>query len=316
MSYERFEREHIVLIIVVIALIIIFVKGVLTPASGIDAGIPAGVAETNLDGLRVMSSQSPEAVTYGDGTTEYFPNSFIGLFINGSIIENANIIMENDRALGPLRLICDKLGADVTWDSNSRSITVKEGSDTIELDIGVKYAKINEATVPIDAAPKIVNSYAYVPIRFIAESLNCKVDWFDGRAVENDDGSGAPQPHYVLRMQQVMVSRYPSGSKVLESAQAVQKVKDQLIVAYEKKYNGVFKPLDKKPEESGGQDIIRYMITNLHVSSENDRFFIMPMVWDFMIDKYTGTIYVFDNADVQTINKFDPNAPGALDFAG
>jgi len=314
MFYDRYEREHIVLFIVVIALIIIVLKGVLTPGSDITGVIYTGVGETNLDGLRIMDKQSPKEVTYGDGTTEYFPNNFTGLFINGSIMENANIIMDNDRALGPLKLISAKLGADVSWDGNSNIAAVKEGNETIEFEIGEKYAKLNGITVSLDAAPIVVNGYAYVPIRFLAESLNCKVDWFDGKAAEQTGGAGVPKAHYVLGMRQVMVSSYPPGAKALGNAEAVQKVKDQLIIAYEQKYNTAFKPLESKPPVSTEQDNIRYEIANLHVESESDRFFIMTMMTDFMIDKYTGTVYVFNNGEIQTIDKFNPKASDAFAF--
>ena len=316
MNYERFEREHIVVFIAVIALIFIALKSVLTPASSVGPFIANNIPETNLGGLRVMDKQTPKAVTFGDGTTQYFPDDFTGLFINGSIVENAHIIMENDRAIGPVRLISEKLGANVSWDGASRTVTIVDGDRKIVFTIGDRNAKINDLPVIIDEAPRIIDDYAYAPVKFIAESLKCGSAWFDGTGAENSDGTGVPQPHYVLRMQQVMISRYPDGTTPLTASEAVQRVRDQLIIAYGKTYNAAFQPLTAKPEGMNGQDSVRYGISHLQITSENDRFFIMPMVRDFMIDKYTGTVYVFYIGDVQTINKFDPNSADALAFAG
>ena len=313
MLYERFERENIVLFLAAILLSAVIFTNVLSPVSS-SGSMVSGVQETNLGGLRIMDGRSPKTVFYNDGAIEYFPNNFVGLFINGSIIQNANIIIENDRALGPLRLIAEKMGAGVNWDVDTQTITIIDKDIKIELVIGEKTAKLNDISIPIDTAPQLINDYTYVPIRFIAESLNYKVDWFDGKAAQKWDGPSMPQPHYVLRMQQVMVSRYPAGAKAMGHSEAVQRLKSQLITAYVNNYNDTYKPLLTKPDILNEKDSIRYAISTLAVTSENDRFIIIPMQRDYMIDKYTGSVYVFYDGEVQTIDKFEPNAPLALSF--
>ncbi|HHU85479.1 MAG TPA: copper amine oxidase N-terminal domain-containing protein [Peptococcaceae bacterium] len=39
--------------------------------------------------------------------------------------------------------------------------------------------KINGAATKMDVAPISQNSRTFVPIRFAAENLNCKVDWIN-----------------------------------------------------------------------------------------------------------------------------------------
>ena len=67
--------------------------------------------------------------------------------------------------------------------------------------------------------------------------------------------------------------------------------------------------------ERDGDDI-REAILNLRVSAENDRYYVLPVVFDFWVDKYTGDVYVFYNGLEMNIYLFDPNEPGALAFAG
>lgn len=43
---------------------------------------------------------------------------------------------------------------------------------------------------------------------------------------------------------------------------------------------------------------------------------MLPVVFDFWVDKYTGDVYVFYNGLEMNIYLFDPNEPGALAFAG
>jgi len=235
------------------------------------------------------------------------------------IIKNANIVIENDRTLVPLRLISETLGAKVDWDGNARKVTISDGTNKIELVIGNNQPTLNGKVIPIDVAPKIFNDYTYVPLRFIAESLNCKVDWFDGNAMEQSDGSGVPMAHYVLRIPQVMVSRYPSGAVALTAAEAVKKLQDQLIIAYETQYNTKYQPVATKPANGSDDSNWEYTIASLSVSSitsNNDRFYFVYVDRDFMVDKYTGTVLWFYNGQVQKIFKFNPNSQYPLIWAG
>jgi len=273
----------------------------------------SNIPETNLDGTYVSESW-PTVVTYSDGSTETFTdiNSFITLYINGSIIKNANIIIENNRTLVPLRLISESLGAKVDWDGSTRKVTITDGNNKIELVIGDDKPTLNGSPIPIDVAPRIIHDYTFVPLRFIAESLGCMVDWFDGSGIKDNTSDLLLKPHYPIGTRQVMISRYPADAKMLSQTDAIGILKTQLIMAYEKQYDVKFSPLDVQPATWVGQDNVRYLVSHLSVKYENDRFFVIPMEVDFMVDKFTGTVFT----DFHGIYWFNPNSTGALAFAG
>ena len=272
------------------------------------------ITETNLAGLNVSGMSS--LITYNDGSTEIMPEDYIFLYINGSIIKNANIVIENSRTLVPLRLISETLGAKVDWDGTARKVTITDGSNKIELIIGNNKPTFNGKVIAIDVAPKIISDYTYVPLRFIAESLTCKVDWFDGTSIPKGDNTPVTQAHYPIGMRQVMVSRYPADTQAMNQSQAIEKLRGQLITAYEKYFSAKYAPLDVKPATWTEPDSVRYAIAHLSPTYENDRFFIIPMEWDFLIDKYTGTVLCYYNGIDQFIYLFDPNADSSLSFAG
>jgi hypothetical protein len=298
----------------------------------------AAVAETTLDGISVyvgsamhISEASTEIdengndlrpyIMYADDEKEYLTNNYTALIINGSIVKNANLVIENDRTLVPLRLISETLEAKVDWDGALSKVTISNGGNVIELVINDKNPLLNGKAVQIDVAPKIINDWTYVPARFVAEALNCAVGYFDGRKYPEYDGTGVPEAHYFPRLSQVMISRYPSGESPLTAEQAIEKGRSEMIKAYEKKY-GAFTRLNSEPDLSGPwsdeseQLGLQYQISNLPILSENDRFVITNMVWDFWIDKYTGSVFTFYNGDSMFISKFDPNREGAFAFAG
>lgn len=162
----------------------------------------------------------------------------------------------------------------------------------------------------MDAAPKLHNNSAYVSAGFVAEALNAQVSYFDG-----EDKS---KTHIVVRMPHVMIGRYPDSVRKLSEEEAAEIVREQLIIAFEKKF-GEFVPFGED-EDVGGrlneEASLRKIITNLAVESENGRYYSIPVVYDFWVDKYTGDVYTFYNGIVMAINIFDPYKEGALAFPG
>jgi hypothetical protein len=267
------------------------------------------VAEAdNIGGLAVMPNENPPQVRYADGTVERFSGEFVGLFINGGIVKNANVVIENGRCLVPLRLISESLGAAVEWDEKAREVTIKDGDHTIKLVVGSLSPTLDGREIKIDAAPKIIGDRAYVPLRFISESLGCDVAWSDGSDT---------WPRYALGMRHAMVSRYGSLSAT-EKEDALKDAKYQLTYGYGAKYEIYFQDLYELPASPTQEEKIRYMITNLQYLAENDRYYAFYagegcQVW---IDKfrYTGTPLIWKDGDVQTFAMFYMYSKESMDI--
>lgn len=95
---------------------------------------------------------------------------------------NETLHIENNRILVPMRRIFELLGATVQWNKESLSITAtKYDGTSINMIIQEKNAQISSASgvreVQLDSPPKILNGSTLVPLRFISESLGCKVEW-------------------------------------------------------------------------------------------------------------------------------------------
>ncbi|NPV88375.1 hypothetical protein HPY42_02440 [Coprothermobacteraceae bacterium] len=91
-------------------------------------------------------------------------------------------VIKNSRTLLPIRAIVEALGGQVGWDANQKKVTVTLGSKTVELWIGKNTALVNGRQVMIDATnpkvvPEIINGRTMLPLRFVAESLGCSVEW-------------------------------------------------------------------------------------------------------------------------------------------
>ncbi len=87
-------------------------------------------------------------------------------------------IIVNGRVLVPVKNIFDALGGSVEWDSVNNQVYGSRGAHKIWLTIGniVAY-KGNHDPVALDVPAQIIDGRTMVPLRFIAESLGCNVDW-------------------------------------------------------------------------------------------------------------------------------------------
>ncbi|NOU73138.1 copper amine oxidase N-terminal domain-containing protein [Paenibacillus sp. LMG 31458] len=91
-------------------------------------------------------------------------------------------INEDQVSMVPVRFISERLGAEVKWNAASNQITVKDqlNDKTIILTLNSKTASVNGSSVQLDSAPILKNGSTFVPLRFIAEQLGCKVG-FDNK---------------------------------------------------------------------------------------------------------------------------------------
>ena len=96
------------------------------------------------------------------------------VFINGEALISENpVVLENDRTLVPFRAIFETVNKEVYWNADDKSIT----SGNIWLQIDNAVATVNGENVTLDVPAKLINDVTYVPLRFIAESLDKEVLW-------------------------------------------------------------------------------------------------------------------------------------------
>lgn len=84
----------------------------------------------------------------------------------------------NDTTLLPLRFVGEQVvGAQVDWDSQNKTVTIKKDGIEVIVVIGSKIAKVDGLECKLLTEPVIENSTTLVPVRFISEAFNIKVDY-------------------------------------------------------------------------------------------------------------------------------------------
>ncbi len=86
-------------------------------------------------------------------------------------------VIKDGRALVPVRAIFESLGAKVEWDGEARTVTGKTDDITVVLAIDSTEATVNDEKTSLDVPAQIIDSYTFVPARFVSEALKYDVEW-------------------------------------------------------------------------------------------------------------------------------------------
>ena len=88
--------------------------------------------------------------------------------------------IENEHTLVPFRAIFEAIGAEVSWDGETKTvISYDPATDTsVVLQIDSDIMFVNETPVTLETPAKIVNDgFTVVPVRAVSEGLKREVDW-------------------------------------------------------------------------------------------------------------------------------------------
>lgn len=106
------------------------------------------------------------------------PGKTISIEIDGNLIETDQPpYIENDRTFVPIRFIAQALNLEVHWDDDKEMALLKNEDTVIKLKSDSETLEINGENKLIDAPVNVYRGRTFVPVRFIAETLNCIVDW-------------------------------------------------------------------------------------------------------------------------------------------
>lgn len=102
----------------------------------------------------------------------------IEAFVGGKEVPfDVRPLIKEGRTLVPVRAIVETLSAQVSWNPNTRSVTINVGGKTIVLTIDSRTVTLDGKQVTIDIPAEIIDGRTVLPLRFVAEALGIKVDW-------------------------------------------------------------------------------------------------------------------------------------------
>ncbi|MDP5275030.1 copper amine oxidase N-terminal domain-containing protein [Chengkuizengella axinellae] len=154
-----------------------------------------------------------------DQTLQQFEQS--PLMINGSVVV-------------PLRGIFTALGAEVKWDSETKTVYAEKDEDDIRLVIGEQTAQVNGVSVQLSQPGEIIEGATYVPLRFVSEALGSEVNW-DGSAKRVEIVSSNMSPSNVFSVNTIVKAKtYDDFDKIqYKDYNFIDMMTDGVSVQYE-----------------------------------------------------------------------------------
>ncbi|SFM05333.1 Copper amine oxidase N-terminal domain-containing protein [Paenibacillus sp. 1_12] len=190
-------------------------------------------------GISTTLNNPPSPVTKkGEVTIASATDSTVTVFIDGvkQIFPQSALIIDGSTMV-PMRSIFEKLGAEISWNGETRTVTAIKGDTIIKLTINSGQAFINGKSVKLTSKVQSVNGNTMVPLRFVSESLGGAVKW-DGNtstayitsAIGTEIQSGNPQ---VVNGIKVKFGKHDYASKSQKEYDTVLRIVNEALTKYD-----------------------------------------------------------------------------------
>lgn len=152
----------------------------------------------------------------------------ISVIINEQAVDFKNVkpVMLNDRVFVPLRAFFEALGAKVSFDDATQTITSTRDETTVKLTIGSKTMittnKSGSSSSVMDVAPFIDGDYTMIPARYAASAFGCSIGWDNSTQtvliLDADTLIKSGGAHYTLMDKYLNIGRFKKLSRTYEGS--------------------------------------------------------------------------------------------------
>ena len=225
-----------------------------------------------------------------------------------AIASDVNPEIKNNRTMVPIRVISENLGVSVEW-SNSEVILAK-GDMKVILTLNSSTAEKNGEKMLLDVKPYMKNNRIFVPLRFIAETFGCNVN-YSNFAVTVDteplfiDGVQvkALQQEYHMIMggvvQQINGNAYNETIYNIFVENKGEKVEAPANYSWSPASGDYYKNAQYDFLDQKGNSLVRYDVYSLIVPSELLTGYPEILIHDVSKDEW----YLFSDTARQSINQ-------------
>lgn len=247
----------------------------------------------------------PEDATISLADKTYPVKNGTILFINGEIIPEAEIIMDDGKAMLPLRLIAEKLGYEVGWNNKERKVTLVKGDKNLRVAIDKD-----------DSNAKIFKDRSYVLASFVEKNLAESAVVTEGLAKDfkkfYDTNMPITQDKTIERsLRNVIIDEKHEYKDNISSDDAMKLVKEKCLEGL-KNFEKVMK--EKAKDEPGKFDddikLIEKDINRMIYIGEVSKFYRYTIgPYDVLYDRTDGKIYFQIYSAESIIKEMDVNDP-------
>lgn len=115
------------------------------------------------------------------------------VYVDGHLAAS-NALVKNGSTIVPFRSVLAKLNFSIDYDAKAKIVRAWKDNLEIVFTVGSKRALLNGKSVPLTAAPAVINNSTYIPLRFVSESMNYDIE-FDSSTkaiyIDSKDAAGS-----------------------------------------------------------------------------------------------------------------------------
>lgn len=104
----------------------------------------------------------------------------IEVIVNNAAVQGTSAYLADGTTMVPLNVVQHIPGISVSWNNETKTVTVMSGSEVIRLTAGQKTASTGSGTVALSTPAILQKGHIMVPLRFIAEVSGAYVIWNPG----------------------------------------------------------------------------------------------------------------------------------------
>jgi len=159
----------------------------------------AAASAAPVHGVPTQATQGDSSIAQAAGTNtppmEFGnpPPGEIPILYNDHHVYSRPDVLKQDRVLSalvkgrtilvPLRSMFEQMGATVSYDPQTKTVTVSKPGAEVKVTVGKPEVVINGETRPLDVPPEIYDGVILVPIRVLSEGMGAYVQWVQDRHV-------------------------------------------------------------------------------------------------------------------------------------
>ena len=159
-----------------------FADGQAVNVAAVTATIASGSATLATSGTQVadaaMNFGSPPSgeipILYNDHHVYARPDRLKQNRVLAALVKNGVILV-------PLRSMFEQMGATVSYNAASKTVTAQKAGASVQVTLGKSEAVINGESRPLDVPPEIYKGVLVVPIRVMSEAMGAYVQWVSDR---------------------------------------------------------------------------------------------------------------------------------------
>ncbi len=159
----------------VLAALIVVVCGLKAVAA------PSNAAQGNTGNLVAQAGSMP-AANFGSPPSGSIPILFNDhhVYSKPDVLKQGRVLaalVKNGTLLIPMRSMFEQMGATVSYDAGSKTVTVTKPGSEVKVTVGKPEVMINGESRPLDVPPMIYQGTVLVPVRVISEGMGAYVQW-------------------------------------------------------------------------------------------------------------------------------------------